>query len=99
MHGNTTTTASGRKTRTVDAILDELAGAFDAHEAAGSTLAGVHFELTGEDVTECIGGPQELAEADLERSYQTAVDPRLNYAQSLELAFRIALRLRRRKGA
>ncbi len=99
MHGNTTTTASGRKTRTVDAILDELAGAFDAHDAAGSTLAGVHFELTGEDVTECIGGPQELAEADLERSYQTAVDPRLNYAQSLELAFRIALRLRRRKGA
>lgn len=97
MHGNTTMTASGRKTRNVNAIMDELAGAFDAHEAAGSTLAGVHFELTGEDVTECTGGPQELAEADLERSYQTVVDPRLNYAQSLELAFRIAIRLRQRK--
>ena len=97
MHGNTTKTASGRKTRNVNAIMDELAGAFDTHDAAGSTLAGVHFELTGEDVTECIGGPQELREDDLERSYQTLVDPRLNYAQSLELAFRIALRLQQRR--
>ncbi len=97
MHGNTTKTASGRKTRNVNAIMDELAGAFDAHDAAGSMLAGVHFELTGEDVTECIGGPQELGEADLERSYQTLVDPRLNYAQSLELAFQVALRLQRRR--
>ena len=97
MHGNTTKTASGRKTRNVNAIMEELAGAFDAHDDAGSTLAGVHFELTGEDVTECVGGPQELAEADLERSYQTLVDPRLNYAQSLELAFRVALRLQKRR--
>ena len=90
MHGNTVSTESGLKTRNYDAVLAELEGAFALHEKAGSHLGGVHFELTGEDVTECTGGPQELSEADLSRSYETYCDPRLNYAQSLELALRIA---------
>ncbi len=90
MHGNTVSTESGLKTRNYDAVLAELEGAFAVHEKAGSHLGGVHFELTGEDVTECTGGPQELSEADLSRSYETYCDPRLNYAQSLELALRIA---------
>jgi 3-deoxy-7-phosphoheptulonate synthase len=101
MHGNTTTTDTGLKTRDYDCILKELEAAFELHAADGSQLAGVHFELTGEDVTECTGGPQELSEADLSRSYETYCDPRLNYAQSLELALRIAQRLqtRRRNGS
>jgi 3-deoxy-7-phosphoheptulonate synthase len=101
MHGNTTTTETGLKTRDYDCILAELEAAFEIHAADGGQLAGVHFELTGEDVTECTGGPQELSEADLSRSYETYCDPRLNYAQSLELALRIAQRLqtRRRNGS
>lgn len=97
MHGNTTTTDSGLKTRDYDCILAELEAAFELHAAEGGQLAGVHFELTGEDVTECTGGPQELSEADLSRSYETYCDPRLNYAQSLELALRIAQRLQSRR--
>lgn len=97
MHGNTTTTDSGLKTRDYDCILAELEAAFELHAAQGGQLAGVHFELTGEDVTECTGGPQELSEADLSRSYETYCDPRLNYAQSLELALRIAQRLQSRR--
>jgi len=100
MHGNTTTTAAadgGLKTRNYDSILAELEAAFELHAAAGGQLAGVHFELTGEDVTECTGGPQELSEADLSRSYETYCDPRLNYAQSLEMALRIAQRLQTRR--
>jgi len=93
MHGNTHTAATGHKTRAFDDILAELKGAFDVHKAAGSTLGGVHFELTGDDVTECVGGPQELAAEDLSRAYETFCDPRLNYAQSLEVAFLIARRL------
>ena len=93
MHGNTVSTDTGLKTRDYDAVLAELEGAFAAHEAADSRLGGVHFELTGEDVTECTGGPQELSVADLSRSYETYCDPRLNYAQSLELALRITQRL------
>ncbi len=101
MHGNTTTTDSGLKTRDYDSILAELEAAFELHAEQSGQLAGVHFELTGEDVTECTGGPQELSEADLSRSYETYCDPRLNYAQSLELALRIAQRLqtRRRNGS
>ena len=101
MHGNTTTTDTGLKTRDYDCILKELEAAFELHADGGGQLAGVHFELTGEDVTECTGGPQELSEADLSRSYETYCDPRLNYAQSLELALRIAQRLqtRRRNGS
>ncbi|MBT6449353.1 MAG: 3-deoxy-7-phosphoheptulonate synthase class II [Verrucomicrobiales bacterium] len=97
MHGNTTTTDSGLKTRDYDCILAELEAAFELHANQGGQLAGVHFELTGEDVTECTGGPQELSEADLSRSYETYCDPRLNYAQSLELALRIAQRLQSRR--
>jgi len=100
MHGNTTTTAvadGGLKTRNYDRILEELEAAFELHAAQGGQLAGVHFELTGEDVTECTGGPQKLSEADLSRSYETYCDPRLNYAQSLEMALRIAQRLQTRR--
>jgi 3-deoxy-7-phosphoheptulonate synthase len=97
MHGNTTTTDSGLKTRDYDCILAELEAAFELHANQGGQLAGVHFELTGENVTECTGGPQELSEADLSRSYETYCDPRLNYTQSLELALRIAQRLQSRR--
>ncbi len=97
MHGNTVTTPQGVKTRRFHQILSELETTFDAHQAAGSVLAGVHFELTGDDVTECTGGPQELSDADLSRHYQTHCDPRLNYAQSLEMAFRLAHRLRQHR--
>jgi 3-deoxy-7-phosphoheptulonate synthase len=99
MHGNTVNTDAGLKTRDYDSILTELEIAFAAHQAAGSYLGGVHFELTGEDVTECTGGPQELSVADLSRSYETYCDPRLNYAQSLEMALRTAQRLQSRRQA
>ena len=99
MHGNTINTEEGIKTRDYDAVLAELEGAFESHKACGSHLGGVHFEMTGEDVTECTGGPQELSEADLSRSYETYCDPRLNYGQSLELALRIAQRLQNRRQA
>ena len=99
MHGNTTLTDTGLKTRNYDLILEELAAAFEIHQEQGGHLGGVHFELTGEDVTECTGGPQELSEADLSRSYETYCDPRLNYAQSLELALRIAQRLQTHRTA
>lgn len=93
MHANTVSTSSGRKTRHVTAILDELAGAFDVHARLGTVLGGVHFELTGENVTECIGGATGLTEAHLESNYASPCDPRLNYQQALELAFAIAKRL------
>jgi 3-deoxy-7-phosphoheptulonate synthase len=90
MHGNTETTASGLKTRRFDNVLAEVESAFRVHRQMGSYLGGVHFELTGDDVTECIGGARGLAEADLARAYRSQVDPRLNYEQALELAIRIA---------
>ena len=90
MHGNTETTAGGVKTRRFDNILGEVEAAFRIHADAGSTLGGVHIELTGEDVTECIGGARGLAEADLARAYKSQVDPRLNAEQALELAMLIA---------
>jgi len=93
MHGNTLLTPSGVKTRSFDDILDELLQAFDIHQGLGSHLGGVHVELTGEDVTECIGGARGLAEADLGRAYSSEVDPRLNYEQALEMAFAIARRM------
>jgi 3-deoxy-7-phosphoheptulonate synthase len=96
MHGNTESTASGLKTRRFDKILSELADSFEVHNRLGSTLGGVHFEMTGENVTECIGGARGLVEADLERAYRSRVDPRLNYEQALELAMLIARRLRPR---
>jgi 3-deoxy-7-phosphoheptulonate synthase len=90
MHGNTETTQSGVKTRRFDNIVSELETAFRVHESMGSCLGGVHFELTGEDVTECTGGARGLADADLAKDYRSQVDPRLNYEQALELALRIA---------
>ena len=93
MHGNTRKTASGVKTRSFEHILDEVEQAFDLHREAGSYLGGIHCELTGEDVTECVGGARGLDEAGLGRSYKTFVDPRLNYEQALELAMRIARRM------
>jgi 3-deoxy-7-phosphoheptulonate synthase len=89
MHGNTETTGSGIKTRQFDKILFELEQAFDIHAAEGGHLGGVHFELTGEDVTECTGGARGLSAGDLERAYTSYVDPRLNYEQALEMAFSI----------
>ena len=90
MHGNTVSTGSGIKTRDFGQIVKELEAVFAAHRAAGSVLGGVHFELTGDDVTECTGGAQGLSSEDLSERYQSYCDPRLNYAQSLELAFLIA---------
>ena len=90
MHGNTETTSSGRKTRRFEAILDEVETTFAVHRAENSRVQGVHFELTGDDVTECTGGSVPLEEADLERNYESWCDPRLNYTQSMETAFRLA---------
>ena len=90
MHGNTETTASGIKTRRFDNILSEVQSAFRVHESLGSVLGGVHFELTGDDVTECTGGARGLADVDLGRAYRSTVDPRLNCEQALELAMIIA---------
>jgi 3-deoxy-7-phosphoheptulonate synthase len=89
MHGNTESTSNGYKTRRFDNIRSELEQSFDLHSAAGSRLGGVHLELTGENVTECLGGARELTETDLERAYRSTVDPRLNYEQSLEIAMLI----------
>jgi 3-deoxy-7-phosphoheptulonate synthase len=94
MHGNTETLASGRKTRRMESIFGELERTFAIHANEGSVLGGVHFEMTGEDVTECLGGSLEVREGDLARSYETACDPRLNGSQALEMAFRIAELLR-----
>jgi len=95
MHGNTTTTQSGLKTRNFDEILRELDQAFEIHRQLGSKLGGVHFELTGENVTECVGGARGLTETDLSRAYHSDVDPRLNYEQALEMALAIARRMAR----
>lgn len=90
MHGNTESTVDGIKTRRFDNIVGELESAFRVHESMGSHLGGVHLELTGENVTECTGGARGLTDADLARSYKSAVDPRLNYEQAMEIAMRIA---------
>src|SRR5579872_4783866 len=95
MHGNTTTAANGLKTRHFDRILAELHGAFQVHAAEGSHAGGVHFELTGQNVTECTGGAQAISEAALGDRYLTHCDPRLNASQALELAFEIAEALKR----
>ena len=90
MHGNTQTTADGIKTRHFDDIRGELEQSFDIHRRCGSYLGGVHIELTGEDVTECLGGARNLVDADLKRAYFSEVDPRLNYEQALEMAMIVA---------
>ena len=94
MHGNTVETQHGVKTRSFDDILDELEHALEIHQNSGSILGGVHCELTGEHVTECIGGARKLSDADLSKAYKSQVDPRLNYEQALEMALRIARRMR-----
>lgn len=93
MHGNGMRTGSGIKTRDFDAILAELERSFDIHNRMGTYLGGVHFEMTGEDVTECVGGAAGVSESDLTRNYTSLCDPRLNYQQAMELAFRIARRI------
>ena len=89
MHGNTEKLGNGVKTRRFANIRSELEQAFDIHAELGTRLGGVHLELTGEDVTECLGGARDLSELDLGRAYKSTVDPRLNYEQSLELAMLI----------
>jgi 3-deoxy-7-phosphoheptulonate synthase len=95
MHGNTFTAPSGRKTRHFDAVLAEIKGFFAAHAAEGTWPGGVHIELTGDDVTECLGGAEEILDTHLGERYETMCDPRLNGRQSLDLAFDVAELLRR----
>ncbi len=105
MHGNTidvrseSNTQAKVKTRSFDSILAEVRGFFDAHAEAGTWAGGVHVEMTGQQVTECVGGAHQLTEADLGARYETFCDPRLNAEQSLELAFLVAEELKRRRGA
>ena len=95
MHGNTFEASSGYKTRRFDDVIEEVQGFFDVHHALGTWPGGVHVELTGDDVTECVGGGEELLEVDLGNRYESVCDPRLNRVQSLELAFLVAEMLRR----
>jgi 3-deoxy-7-phosphoheptulonate synthase len=94
MHGNTHESPSGYKTRHFDVIVDEVQGFFEVHRRLGTHPGGIHIELTGEDVTECLGGAQDISDDDLAGRYETACDPRLNTQQSLELAFLVAEMLR-----
>jgi 3-deoxy-7-phosphoheptulonate synthase len=87
MHGNTITSTSGYKTRRFDDVVDEVRGFFEVHKALGTVPGGLHVELTGDDVTECLGGAYEIDDADLATRYESLCDPRLNHQQSLELAF------------
>ncbi|MDW3213585.1 MAG: 3-deoxy-7-phosphoheptulonate synthase class II [Ilumatobacteraceae bacterium] len=98
MHGNTYTSENGRKTRDFESIIAEIEGFVRAHRAEGTWPGGIHVELTGEDVTECIGGADRLIDADLGNRYETVCDPRLNGRQSLELAFRTAELIRNLQG-
>ncbi len=97
MHGNTIVSSTGYKTRAVDRILAEVKGFFAVHDAEGSYAGGIHVEMTGQDVTECIGGAQAITESGLGDRYHTHCDPRLNASQALELAFLIAEALKRRR--
>jgi 3-deoxy-7-phosphoheptulonate synthase len=94
MHGNTIKSSTGYKTRPFDRILAEVRGFFAVHRAEGTHAGGLHFEMTGQDVTECIGGAQAISEAALGDRYHTHCDPRLNASQALELAFLIAEQLK-----
>ncbi|MBI1844460.1 MAG: 3-deoxy-7-phosphoheptulonate synthase class II [Actinobacteria bacterium] len=94
MHGNTFTSDSGHKTRHLDAVLAEISAFFAVHRAEGTWPGGVHIELTGENVTECLGGAEEILDAHLDQRYETMCDPRLNARQSLDLAFQLAELLR-----
>lgn len=95
MHGNGITTPNGYKTRRFDDVMDEVRGFFEAHREVGTFPGGVHVELTGDDVTECLGGSEHIDEKDLESRYESLCDPRLNHMQSLELAFLVAEELKR----
>jgi len=97
MHGNTITTSDKVKTRNFDAILGEVKGFFDVHEQEGTWAGGVHVEMTGQNVTECIGGAHKITEANLSERYETFCDPRLNAEQSLELSFLVAEELKTRR--
>lgn len=99
MHGNTFETANGFKTRSFADVAEEVNGFFDVHSQLGTWPGGLHVELTGDDVTECVGGAFSLTEEDLATRYQTACDPRLNRNQSLEMAFTVAKRLRELRGS
>jgi 3-deoxy-7-phosphoheptulonate synthase len=90
MHGNGITTQTGYKTRRFDDVVDEVKGFFEAHRGVGTHPGGIHVELTGDDVTECLGGTQAIDELGLETRYESLCDPRLNHQQSLELAFLVA---------
>jgi 3-deoxy-7-phosphoheptulonate synthase len=90
MHGNTFTSSGGRKTRDFDDVLEEVAGFFRAHREVGTWPGGVHVELTGDDVTECLGGSEKILDHHLDTRYETICDPRLNARQSLDLAFRVS---------
>jgi len=94
MHGNTFEASTGYKTRRFDDVLDEIQGFFDAHRKVGTWPGGMHVELTGDDVTECLGGGEELSDEDLSTRYESVCDPRLNRVQSLEMAFLVAEMLR-----
>ena len=96
MHGNTFEAATGYKTRRFDDVMDEVKGFFEVHKALGTHPGGIHIELTGDDVTECLGGGEQISETDLASRYESACDPRLNHSQSLELAFLVAEMLRDR---
>jgi 3-deoxy-7-phosphoheptulonate synthase len=96
MHGNTFESKNGYKTRNFEDVLDEVRGFFEVHKKLGTHPGGIHIELTGDDVTECLGGGNEVSEKDLESRYETACDPRLNHSQSLELSFLVAEMLRDR---
>ncbi|MEE2814224.1 MAG: 3-deoxy-7-phosphoheptulonate synthase class II [Actinomycetota bacterium] len=98
MHGNGITTPSGYKTRRFDDVVDEVRGFFEAHRAVGTFPGGIHVELTGDDVTECLGGSEQIDEAGLATRYESLCDPRLNHMQSLELAFLVAEELEKRCG-
>jgi len=98
MHGNTIKSANGYKTRPFDRVLDEVRGFFAVHQGEGTYAGGIHLELTGQDVTECIGGAQAITEEKLSDRYHTHCDPRLNASQSLELAFLVAEALKRERG-
>lgn len=99
MHGNTIKSSTGYKTRPFDLVLREVREFFGIHNAEGTVPGGVHFEMTGQDVTECTGGVRAVSEENLSDRYHTACDPRLNASQSLELAFLVAEELTSRREA
>ncbi len=97
MHGNTIKANNGYKTRAFNDILSEVKSFFDIHKANGSVAGGIHLEMTGNDVTECVGGSQAITEANLASCYHTQCDPRLNATQAIELAFLVADMLKERR--